>query len=80
METVLPWWPVFVSGILFGLAHFEYGMSWVPLIVLGIVLGWLYRVTNRIWPSLIVHFLVNATSMTGFALTVLFGDPTKPVT
>jgi len=74
-ETSLPWWPMIVSGLLFGLAHIEYGMSWIPLTVLGIALGWLYRVTNRIWPSLVVHFCVNATSMIGFSLTVLFGDP-----
>ncbi len=78
-EPTLPWWPVIVSGILFGLAHFEYGMSWIPLIVLGIALGWLYRVTNRIWPCLVVHFCVNATSMIGFTLTVLYGDPTKAI-
>jgi len=76
-ETLLPWWPIFVSGILFGLLHFQYGMSWIPLILLGIALGWLYRVTNRIWPSLVVHVCVNATSMIGFALSVLFGDPSK---
>ncbi len=77
MVTSLPWWPIFVSGILFGLVHFEYGMSWIPLSILGIALGWLYRVTNRIWPSLVVHICVNSTSMIGFALTVFFGDPTK---
>jgi membrane protease YdiL (CAAX protease family) len=73
----LPWWPMVVSGLLFGLAHFEYGMSWIPLSVLGIALGWLYRITNRIWPSLVVHFCINATSMIGFSLSVLFGDPTE---
>jgi membrane protease YdiL (CAAX protease family) len=74
-----PWWPIILSGVLFGLAHFEYGMSWIPLSVLGIVLGWLYRVTNRIWPSLVVHVCINATSMIGFSLTVLFGDPTEGI-
>lgn len=75
VETSLPWWPMFVSGLIFGLAHFEYGMSWIPLTVLGIALGWLYRITNRIWPSLVVHFCVNALSMIGFSLSVLFGEP-----
>ncbi len=79
ITTPLPWWPVIVSGVLFGLAHFEYGMSWIPLSVLGIALGWLYRLTNRIWPSLVVHFCINATSMVGFSLTVLYGDPTEAI-
>ena len=63
----LPWWPVFVSGALFGLVHYPYGISWIPLIFLGIVLGWLYRITGTIWPSLVVHMIVNATSMAALA-------------
>ena len=69
-----PWWPVLLSGTLFGLAHFEYGVSWIPLIFFGIVLGWLYRVTNRIWPSLIVHMISNAIAITGFTIQTFFGD------
>jgi len=63
-----PLWPVFVSGTLFGLAHWGYGLSFVPLIVLGIILGMLYRATHSIWPSLTVHFILNFLSILGLGL------------
>lgn len=63
-----PVWPSFVSGTLFGLAHWEYGLSFIPLIVLGIILGLLYRATISIWPSIMVHFMLNISSM--FAMGV----------
>ncbi|MGN6547620.1 MAG: lysostaphin resistance A-like protein [Aureliella sp.] len=58
-----PVWPVFVSGTLFGLAHLGYGLSFVPLILLGIILGFLYRATHSIWPSVVVHFILNFISI-----------------
>jgi len=73
----LPWWPVIVSGVLFGLAHFDYGASWLPLAVLGIVLGYLYRITNRIWPGLVVHACLNGMTMLNLTIITLYGDPSK---
>lgn len=72
----LPIWPLFVSGILFGLAHFQYGPSWIPLIFMGILLGYLYRCTHRIWPCWIVHLSLNSISMIGFGIQLFTG--TKP--
>lgn len=72
----LPIWPLFVSGILFGLAHFQYGPSWLPLILMGILLGYLYRCTHRIWPCWIVHLSLNSISMIGFGIQLFTG--TKP--
>lgn len=66
-----PWWPSVVTGILFGLAHWGYGLSFIPLIVLGIVLGLLYRATHSIWPCFLVHFALNSTSMLGLGLSIL---------
>ncbi len=66
-----PWWPSIVTGILFGLAHWGYGLSFVPLILLGIVLGMLYRATHSIWPCFLVHFALNSTSMLGLGLSIL---------
>jgi membrane protease YdiL (CAAX protease family) len=78
-ETVrVPWWPTIVTGLLFGLAHFSYGVSWIPLIVLGIALGWLYRTTNRIWPCIVVHLCFNGFTMFLFVMHVLFGLPMEP--
>ena len=66
-----PLWPSIVTGILFGLAHWGYGLSFIPLIVLGIVLGLLYRATHSIWPCFLVHFALNSTSMLGLGLSIL---------
>ena len=71
----LPWWPILVTGLLFGLAHFEYGMSWIPLTFLGFVLGWLFRMTHRIWPGLLVHMFVNSVAMVGLAVKIASGTP-----
>jgi membrane protease YdiL (CAAX protease family) len=73
--TAVPIWPLFVSGILFGLAHAEYGPSWFPLILMGLLLGYLYRCTHRIWACWIVHISLNAISMIGFGLQILSGNP-----
>ncbi len=69
--TTPPVWPSVVTGILFGLAHWGYGLSFIPLILLGVVLGLLYRATHSIWPCFIVHFALNGTSMLGLGLSIL---------
>lgn len=71
VEFIPPIWPSIVTGILFGLAHWGYGLSFIPLIVLGIVLGLLYRATNSIWPCFLVHFALNASSMLGLGISIL---------
>lgn len=70
-DTKPPIWPSFVVGTLFGLAHYDYGLSFIPLIVLGIVLGLLYRATHSIWPSFVLHFALNSISMASLGLTLL---------
>lgn len=69
-----PWWVAIVSGVVFGLAHFEYGVSWVPLCVLGIVLARVYQLQRSILPCFIIHALFNSLAMVGFAVE-LFVKP-----
>ena len=66
-----PIWPSLVAGTLFGLAHWGYGLSFIPLIFLGIVLGLLYRATRSVWPCVVVHFMLNASSLLLLGLNVL---------
>ena len=66
-----PWWPVLLSGTLFGLAHFNYGVSWLPLIVFGVVLGRLYQLRQSIVPVIMVHVLFNAMNVTMLGLSLL---------
>ena len=72
-----PWWPVLLSGMLFGLAHFNYGVSWVPLIVFGVVLGRLYQVRQSLLPVLLVHFLFNGMNVMLLGLSLLLPVPVK---
>ena len=76
-RPVPPIWPSFVTGTLFGLAHYGYGLSFIPLIVLGIILGLLYRATHSIWPSLVVHFILNGTSMLALGVAILMEQAAK---
>ncbi len=66
-----PWWPVLLSGALFGLAHFNYGVSWVALIVFGVVLGRLYQLRQSIIPVIMVHVLFNAMNVTMLGLSLM---------
>jgi membrane protease YdiL (CAAX protease family) len=68
---VPPIWPSVVTGTLFGLAHWGYGLSFIPLIALGIVLGLVYRATHSIWPCVLIHFMLNGTSMAMLGLVLL---------
>ena len=66
-----PWWPVLLSGTLFGLAHLSYGVSWVALIVFGMVLGRLYQLRQSIIPVIAVHVLFNSMNVTMLGLSIL---------
>lgn len=69
-----PWWPAILSGIIFGLAHFSYGVSWVNLSLLGIVLGRLYQVRQSLIPVIVVHCLFNSTSIVFLGIQMLLPD------
>ncbi len=68
------WWPVLLSGTLFGLAHISYGVSWVALIVFGIVLGRLYQLRQSIIPVIMVHALFNAMNVTMLGLSIFLPE------
>jgi membrane protease YdiL (CAAX protease family) len=71
MVQQVPWWPMIVSSVLFGLAHFGYGPSWLPLIFLGLVLGGLFRATGRVWASTALHVIFNSFAMLSLAVQII---------
>ncbi len=71
VTVMAPVWPSLVTGVLFGMAHFGYGYSFIPLIILGTLLGLLYRATQSIWPSLVVHMMLNGTSVYALGVAIL---------
>jgi membrane protease YdiL (CAAX protease family) len=57
------WLPVFVSSLVFGIAHFGYGPEPIPLFFFAVFLGYVYQRTHRILPCIIAHGLFNLVSM-----------------
>jgi membrane protease YdiL (CAAX protease family) len=53
-------WPILASSALFAMMHVGQGLGPISLFFLALVLGYLYQRTHRLWPSLIVHTLLNA--------------------
>ena len=72
-----PWWPTLLSGTLFGLAHFSYGVSWVALILFGIVLGRLYQIRQSIIPVIMVHFMFNGMNIVILGLSLILPVPVE---
>jgi membrane protease YdiL (CAAX protease family) len=62
--------PITVTAALFALMHWSHGPDFIPLFFLALGLGYLYRRTHRITPSLVVHFLLNLTSMLALCASI----------
>lgn len=65
--AIQPFAGLALTAILFGLLHLgpqgtlSAWTAWAMLA--GILLGWLFENTGSLWPSILCHILVNATSM-----------------
>lgn len=55
--------PIIVSSLLFALMHLGQGPAPIALFVFALLLGFLYRQTHRLWPSMVVHCLLNAVTI-----------------
>ena len=56
-------WAVVMVGILFGIMHLD-PQQFLYATVLGVVLALVVRITNTIFASSLIHFLINGTSIT----------------
>jgi membrane protease YdiL (CAAX protease family) len=65
------WWPIVIASLTFSTMHLGQGAAPIPLFFFSLGVGYLYRQTGRLWPCIIVHFLLNAFSMIGFGLEVI---------
>jgi membrane protease YdiL (CAAX protease family) len=65
------WWPLLIASLTFSTMHLGQGAAPIPLFFFSVGVGYLYRQTGRLWPCIIVHFLLNAFSMIGFGLEVI---------
>jgi membrane protease YdiL (CAAX protease family) len=56
------WLPaLLLSSFIFAAAHLDLA-SLIPTFILGIILTYVYHRSNSLWPGIIIHFLINATS------------------
>lgn len=66
-QIVPPGWraapPIFISSVVFAGLHIGHGIDPIPLFFLALVLGWLYQRTHRLWPCVVLHTALNATSV-----------------
>lgn len=69
---------IFGSSALFALAHFRHGPDPIPLFVLALGLGYLYQTTQRILPCIIVHLLLNGSTLAMLWLSIRHGPPAVP--
>ncbi|MEO1527289.1 MAG: CPBP family intramembrane glutamic endopeptidase [Planctomycetota bacterium] len=56
-------WPIVVTSVVFAYMHFGQGAAPIPLYLLSIGLGFLYQAHGSLVPCIIVHFLLNATTL-----------------
>jgi membrane protease YdiL (CAAX protease family) len=66
--------PIITSALLFALLHIGHGPAPIPLFFFALALGYLYQRTHRIWPSLVLHFLLNSVSLVMLAVDQLNAD------
>ena len=66
--NLVPWKAVALSSLLRGSYHLYQGFSaGVGNIIMGVVFAWFYQRTNKIWPLVIAHFLIDAVAFVGYA-------------
>ncbi|KQB83443.1 CPBP family intramembrane glutamic endopeptidase [Corynebacterium lowii] len=63
------WWAVAAaSSVLRGSYHLYQGISaGLGNIIMGLVFCWFFRRTERVWPLVVAHFLIDAVAFLGYA-------------
>ncbi|MGI9519803.1 MAG: CPBP family intramembrane glutamic endopeptidase [Pirellulaceae bacterium] len=56
-------WPIVITSVLFGLAHYSQGPAPISLFVLSLGLGYLYQRTGSLLACIFVHALLNGITM-----------------
>lgn len=56
------WVPaLLISSAIFSAAHLD-PASLIPTFILGLILSYVYHRSNSLWPGILIHFLINASS------------------
>lgn len=66
---------IFFSAVVFGLGHYAYnstfGIEIIAAFIFGLIAGYAFKRTKSLYPSLIAHILVNATTLAALTLLVV---------
>jgi hypothetical protein len=57
------WIAIFLSSLLFAIAHIGHGLDPIPIFFLALILGYVYQRTHRIVPCIVAHMLFNSLAM-----------------
>ncbi|MDE0865700.1 MAG: CPBP family intramembrane metalloprotease [Rubripirellula sp.] len=57
------YWPVIAASLLFASMHIGQGAAPIPLFFLSLGLGYLYRQTGSLIPCIVVHMILNGTTL-----------------
>ena len=78
--TKNPWIGIIIASFLFSALHFQF-QGFLPRMFLGMVLGALYWYSGSLWPSIIAHFVNNATQViaVSYAPEYIEENPGMPV-
>jgi membrane protease YdiL (CAAX protease family) len=69
-STGLRWFTILISSVAFASAHVGQGPAPISLFLLALGLGYVYQRTHRVFPCILVHFLVNLTAVIQLAVAV----------
>jgi len=61
-------WALVVSALIFALIHLTPGVL-PPLFVIGLLLAYLYERTDSLWPSILLHAVINSMAFISLYLT-----------
>lgn len=67
-------WPMLVSSLIFALMHLGQGAAPIPLFVLALGLGYLYRQTGNMTAPMVVHMVLNGTTIIVEAVRIQSGN------
>lgn len=62
-----------ISSAIFAAAHLDLVVL-IPTFILGNLLAYMYHRSNSVWPGIILHFLVNASSSCAAYFLILYPD------
>jgi uncharacterized protein len=75
--TKMPIVSICITAAIFSFIHFSY-IGFLPRFVLGFILGWLFYRTNKLWLSIVAHFVNNAVGVTAMYVMTKMGKPITP--